>query len=179
MKHVFMVVAVVCATVAASASAVQAQTRLTVRAMLGGGNEVPGVSAGAHGEAQVTVDRAAGTIDYEVNIYNLPSGITMSHIHAGTAGVNGPVVINFPVAFVGQSGTFQLKGSARASELIQRPEAGIRTFDDIAFSIASGAAYVNVHTQAFPGGEIRGQLCPESAKANTFNGVALCTNPPR
>lgn len=179
MKNVFMGLAVVCAMVAASASAVHAQSRVTVRAMLGGGNEVPGVSAGAHGEAVVTVDRSAGTIDYEVNIYNLPSGITASHIHAATAGVNGPIVINFPVAFVGQSGTFQLKGSARASELIQRPESGIRAFDDVAFAIASGAAYVNVHTQANPGGEIRGQLCPENARANTFNSVALCTQPPR
>jgi ribulose-bisphosphate carboxylase large chain len=53
--------------------------------MLGGGNEVPGVSAGAHGEAVVTVDRSTGTIEYEVNIYGLPTGIVASHIHAGTA----------------------------------------------------------------------------------------------
>ena len=178
MKRVCMGLAVVCAVIAASASTAQAQ-RVTIRAMLGGGNEVPGVSAGAHGEAVVTVDRSAGTLDYEVNIYNLPSGITASHIHAGTAGVNGPVVINFTVPFVGQSGTFQLKGSARASELVARPETGVRSFDDLAFSIASGAAYVNVHTQANPGGEIRGQLCPESAKHNTLNGIALCTTPPR
>jgi hypothetical protein len=177
MKQVLMF-AVMCAVVAVSASNAQAQ-RITVRAMLGGGNEVPGVSAGAHGEAQVTVDRAAGTVDYEVNIFNLPSGIVAAHIHAGTAGVNGPIIIPFTVAFVGQSGAFQLKGSARASELVLRPEAGIRSFEDALFAIASGAAYVNVHSQAFPGGEIRGQLCPESARANTVNGVALCTQEPR
>jgi hypothetical protein len=179
MKQALMVIALACGLVAASATGAQAQNRVTVRAMLGGGNEVPGVSAGAHGEAVVTVDRSAGTIDYEVNIYGLPTGVVASHIHSGTAGVNGPVVINFPIAAVGQSGSFQIKGSARASEMVQRPEAGIRAFDDIAFAIASGAAYVNVHTQANPGGEIRGQLCPTSAAANTFNGVALCTQPAR
>ena len=179
MKQLFVRTAFVCGLLAVAATAAQAQSRVTVRAMLGGGNEVPAVSAGAHGEAVVTIDRAAGTIDYEVNIFNLPSGIVASHIHAGTAGVNGPIVINFPVAAVGQSGAFQLKGSARASELIQRPESGVRSFDDVAFAIASGAAYVNVHTQANPGGEIRGQLCPETAAANVFNGVALCTNPRR
>ena len=181
MKQGLMMATLACGLLAAGVSTAQAQNpnRVTVRAMLGGGNEVPGVSAGAHGEAVVTVDRNAGTIDYEVNIYILPTGITASHIHAATAGVNGPIVINFPVAAVGQSGTFQLKGSARASELIQRPESGVRAFDDVAFAIASGAAYVNVHTQANPGGEIRGQLCPESASANTFNGVALCTLPRR
>jgi len=179
MKQTLKVMALACAVFAASAAGAQAQNRVTVRAMLSGGNEVPGVSAGAHGEAVVTVDRAAGTIDYEVNIYGLPTGITASHIHAGTAGVNGPVVINLAVAAVGQSGSFQLKGTARASEMVPRPEAGIRAFDDIAFAIASGAAYVNVHTQVNGGGEIRGQLCPTSALANTFNGVALCTQPAR
>ncbi|WP_396626440.1 CHRD domain-containing protein [Luteitalea sp.] len=171
--------AAVCAAVLCAATPALAQNpnRVTVRAMLGGGNEVPAVSAGAHGEAVVTVDRGAGTIDYEVNIFNLPSGIVAAHIHAATAGVNGPIVINFPVAAVGQSGSFQLKGSARASELIARPESGIRFFEEVAFAIASGAAYVNVHSQANPGGEVRGQLCPESAAANTFNGVALCTQP--
>ena len=178
MKQGLMLVALAGGMLVAAASTAHAQ-RVVVRAMLGGGNEVPGVSAGAHGEAVVIVDRGAGTIDYEVNIYNLPSGITASHIHAATAGVNGPIVINFPVAAVGQSGSFQLKGTARASELIARPESGIRVFDEAAFAIASGAAYVNVHTQANPGGEIRGQLCPESAAANTFNGVALCTLPRR
>lgn len=179
MKQLFVRTAFVCGLLAVAASAAHAQSRITVRAMLGGGNEVPAVSAGAHGEAVVTVDRAAGTIDYEVNIFNLPSGIVAAHIHAGTAGVNGPIVINFPVAAVGQSGAFQLKGSARASELIARPETGVRSFDDLAFAVASGAAYVNVHTQANPGGEIRGQLCPESPAANTINGVALCTQPRR
>ena len=94
-------------------------------------------------------------------------------------GINGPIVIPFAVAAVGQSGSFLLKGSARASELVQRPESGVRVWDDVAFAIASGAAYVNVHSQANPGGEIRGQLCPTSALANTFNGVALCTLPAR
>lgn len=179
MKQALMMMALASAVVAGSVSVAEAQNRVTVRAMLGGGNEVPGVSAGAHGEALVTVDRAAGTIDYEVNIYGLPTGVVASHIHSGTAGVNGPVVINFPIAAVGQSGSFQIKGSARASEMVMRPESGIRSFDDIAFAIASGAAYVNVHTQANPGGEIRGQLCPTTAAANTFNGVALCTTPAR
>ena len=49
--------------------------------------------------------------------------------------------------------------------------------EDLLFSAAAGAAYVNVHTQTNGGGEIRGQLCPASAGANTFSGIALCTIP--
>ena len=91
--HVRLAAAVCAAVLCAAAPALaQNPNRVTVRAMLGGGNEVPVVSAGAHGEAVVTVDRSAGTIDYEVNIFNLPSGIVGAHIHAATAGANGPVV---------------------------------------------------------------------------------------
>jgi len=93
--------------------------------------------------------------------------------------IRAPAAPNFPVVAVGQSGAFQLKGTARASDVIPRPEAGIRGFDDAAFAIASGAAYVNIHTQVNPGGETRGQLCPTSAAANVINGVALCTLPAR
>ena len=173
MKQLFTRTAFVCGLLAIAASA-HAQQQVTVRAMLGGNQENPPVSAGAHGDATVTVNRATQQIDYEVNIYNLPTGIVGAHIHVGTAGVNGPIIINFPVVAVGQSGAFQLKGSARASELMVRAEQGIRSFDEAAFAIASGAAYVNVHTQANPGGEIRGQLCP-GPNGNPFNGVVLCT----
>lgn len=153
-----------------------AQQRVTVRAMLGGNNEVPPVSTGAHGAATVTVDRGAGRIDYEIDVFNLPTGIVGAHIHVAAEGVNGPIIFGFPIA-AGQSGAFRLSGSLSSSELLTRDAAGIRSFDDAAFAIASGSTYVNVHTQAVQGGEIRGQLCPRSAQANIFNGVALCTTP--
>jgi hypothetical protein len=170
-----MTTMVLVAAMATTAVTASAQQRVTVKAMIGGHNEVPGVSTGAHGVATVTVDRGAGRVDYQIDIFNLPTGIVGAHIHVGPLGVNGPIIFGFPIPAVGQSGAFQLKGSLSSSELQARATSGIHTFDDAAFAIASGAAYVNVHTQAFQGGEIRGQLCPASAMTNVFNGVSLCS----
>lgn len=177
MRNAVVCMMAVAAGFGAFVSNAEAQQRVTVTAMLGGHEEVPGVSTGAHGVATVTVDRGAGRVDYQIDIFNLPTGIVGAHIHVGAEGVNGPIIFGFPVAAVGQSGAFQLKGSLSSSELLPRAASGILSFDDAAFAIASGSAYVNVHSQTFQGGEIRGQLCPRSAQTNVFNGVALCTQP--
>lgn len=177
-KYARSVVALVAVLlVAATTPQMQGQDIVTLKAYLSGGNEVPGVSTGAHGYATVTLNRTAGTITYEVRVYNLATGITASHIHASPQGVNGPIIIDFTIPGVGISGDFSFSGTVTAGALRQSGATGILTLEDAMFSIASGASYVNVHSQANAGGDIRGQLCPTSAAANTFNGIALCTNP--
>jgi hypothetical protein len=154
---------VTCALVCATATAPKAQSAdiVVVKALLSGANEVPGVSSGAHGAATVTLNRT--------------TGLTASHIHIAPPGTNGPVVLNFNPQAIGISGDFRLEG--KSSTINPAPALGILTMDDFMFSVAAGAAYVNVHTQTNGGGEIRGQTCPTSAAANTFNGIALCTLP--
>jgi hypothetical protein len=151
-----------------------AQT-VTLTAQLTGAEENPLVGTGAHGKATVTIDRAAQQITYRVEVYTLPSGITASHIHAGPIGFNGPIIFDF-VSSVTQtvSNDFAISGTLTAANLIPRPAVGVSSFEDAIMTIASGAAYVNVHSQVNPGGEIRGQLCPDSPSANLFNGVATC-----
>jgi hypothetical protein len=148
---------------------------VTVTAQLYGGEEIPVPSAptGAHGNAVVTVDRAAQRITYRVNVYNLPTGITASHIHVGPVGQAGPIIFNFNVTAT-VSNDFSYSGEVTAADLLVRAPNGIGSFDDAAMAIASGLTYVNVHSQANPGGEIRGQLCPESPASNTYNGIAVC-----
>jgi hypothetical protein len=158
----------------ALAAPAQAQT-VTLTAQLHGGEENPAIVTGAHGRATVTINRATGRIDYTIDIYNLPTGIVGAHIHVGSRGVNGPIIFNFTVPAVGQSNDFALSGSLTAGDLVARAAQGINSFEDAIFAIASGVTYVNIHTQANPGGEMRGQLCPENANGNKFNGVAVCT----
>ncbi|MGE3842758.1 MAG: CHRD domain-containing protein [Vicinamibacterales bacterium] len=148
---------------------------VTVTAQLTGGEENPGILTGSHGNATITVDRAAQKITYRVNVYNLPSGLTASHIHVGPAGQNGPIIFNFAVT-QNVSNDFAIVGELRAADLVPRAAQGINSFDDAIMAIASGTAYVNVHSQVNPSGEIRGQLCPTSAKDNLFNGTAICVS---
>jgi hypothetical protein len=168
---------VTCALVCATATAPKAQSAdiVVVKALLSGANEVPGVSSGAHGAATVTLNRTTGEVSWVIDVYNLPTGLTASHIHIAPPGTNGPVVLNFNPQAIGISGDFRLEG--KSSTINPAPALGILTMDDFMFSVAAGAAYVNVHTQTNGGGEIRGQTCPTSAAANTFNGIALCTLP--
>jgi hypothetical protein len=139
-------------------SAVQAQAQtISCTALLSGGNEVPGIASGSGGNATVTMNVAAGTIAYQVNVFNLPNGVTQSHIHAGSPGVGGPVVINFVVP-TGVSNDFGISGTATQTDLVARPSQGVNSMEDVAQMLAANQAYVNVHSQANPGGEIRGQL---------------------
>lgn len=94
--------------------------------------------------------------------------VTEAHIHRGASGEDGPVVVwLYPStsATEGQqfSGEFDgvlASGTFGASDLVG-PLKG-RSLDELASVIASGDAYVNVHTKKYPDGEIRGQLSPVS-----------------
>jgi hypothetical protein len=87
----------------------------------------------------------------------LPSGATASHIHVGAAQTAGPVVVNFAPP-VNASNDFSFSGVVKDTEFLLRPEVGIRSADDMFQAILGGNAYVNVHSAANPGGEVRGQL---------------------
>ncbi len=134
-----------------------AQT-LIYTATLSGSNEAPAVPAtGAGGFATITLNLTAQTLDWVIDVYNFASGVTASHIHAGGSGVAGPVVVNFTVP-TGASNDFRLTGTARPADVVARPAQGVNSWEDLVQAIATGHAYVNVHSQVNAGGEIRGQL---------------------
>ena len=70
--------------------------RQTLRAVLSGGSEAPtAVNTGAYGHATITLDRAAGEITWVIDVFNYPTGLTASHIHVGSPGTAGPIIIDF------------------------------------------------------------------------------------
>jgi hypothetical protein len=154
MKHVL-----VCACVLATlvlAPAASAQT-VNLTANLQGGNETPGLLTGMVGTAEVSVDVANRELAVVLRVSNAPTPTTAGHIHVGSAGLAGPVVLNFP-NIPGRTGDFTLSFRLNETAFVARPAQGINTMDDIIQAIVAGGAYVNIHTQQNPGGEIRGQL---------------------
>jgi hypothetical protein len=88
-------------------------------------------------------------------------GVTQSHIHIGNFGTNGPIVV-FLFGFISggvDTDGILAQGSFTAANLIARPAIGFgATMPELVAKLRSGGAYVNVHTVAHPGGEIRGQI---------------------
>jgi hypothetical protein len=114
---------------------------------LTGAAEVPGPGdADATGSASLALNPGQEEVCFELSWANVDGTVFAAHIHVGTTGVAGPVVIPL---FTG--GAFAGTDSASACvsadrdllvEIIQNPQ----------------NYYVNVHSDVFPAGAIRGQL---------------------
>lgn len=132
-------------------------------ASLSGQNEQPAaISTSAAGSARFVVD-PAGRITYSLDVQNV-SAATMAHIHGpADATRNAGVLVwlaDARSAPVSATGTTRLgEGTIDASVALP---AGV-PYDSLLAFIRTGRAYVNVHTNANKGGEIRGQILPSSS----------------
>jgi hypothetical protein len=146
-----------CAGVFALVLAANASAQ-TLTTTLNGGEETPILNTGAVGTVEVIVDAANQEVTVTLRVFNIPTPTTAGHIHIGPAGIAGPVVINFPEALAGRTGDFAMTFRAGPNQFVARPAIGINTMQDAIQAILNGNSYVNIHTQQFPAGEIRGQL---------------------
>lgn len=122
---------------------------------LSGTNEVPPVETAASGSASFELEESGGGLAYEVRVTDVENAVA-SHIHCGATDANGPVGVTL------FSGDPVSPDGVLAAGTITEPDpdnaCGWDTVDDVVDAIRSGHTYVNVHTQANPSGEIRGQL---------------------
>jgi len=98
------------------------------------------------GSADITIDPDTGQVCYDLTVESI-NPVTASHIHIGAEGEDGEVVV--PLDVDGFEGTSS--GCVDASDA------------DLDAIIANPAGYyVNIHTEDFPAGAIRGQLVADS-----------------
>ena len=128
---------------------------------LTGSEQVPVVNETSFGHAKLRlVDN--NTLLFSLVVCNI-ANVTHSHIHVGAAGANGPIVVPlfdepaFPFSVTHGCATLAA-GVRTPSDLLQQSGAGINTWNDFLNALLTNHTYINVHTTAHPGGEIRGQL---------------------
>jgi hypothetical protein len=116
-------------------------------ATLTGAAEVPGPGdADASGTALLTLNQGQGEVCFELSWAGIDGTVTAAHIHVGSATVAGPVVV--PLF----AGAFQSTDSASgcvqdvSEELIKAIRHDPENY------------YVNIHSDVFPAGAVRGQL---------------------
>lgn len=131
----------------------------TFSAQLSGNNEVPPVNTTATGSSEVEIGEGDTAITYRLEAYDI-ANVTAAHIHVGAAGTNGPIIFFLFDAATQGAFTSPVTGTLTEADFI--PAGGLTTFEDAITAIRAGNTYVNVHTQANPNGEIRGQLTPSN-----------------
>jgi len=114
---------------------------VTFHATLNAASEVPPKDSKGAGEATATLDTTTKDLSYTVTFSDLTGPSTMAHFHGPAApGANAGIVVP-----LGNNPTSPIKGDAKLTDA------------QIA-DLMAGKWYVNVHTAANPGGEIRGQM---------------------
>ncbi len=136
--------ALVLGLLAAVAAWPMAQAAVTsYKASLGGAAEVPPVTATGSGTAQVNVDTASKQATWRVDYTGLSGPAAAAHIHCGAAaGANAGVAVPLGTNFASP-----IQGSAALT-------------DAQLADLQAGKCYVNIHSAANKGGELRGQLAP-------------------
>ena len=137
-------------------AAFQAGAQIHLTAALHGAQEVPSVATGATGTGSFVLNDDLTELRYTVAYQGLSGTLTAGgHFHLGTAGRNGSVVKT--IATSGDPAANSVSGVWRASDAVQPLTTALVE------SLLTGRMYVNFHTAANPGGEIRGQIALATA----------------
>jgi hypothetical protein len=126
-------------------------------AILTSAAEVPPVQSSASGFAELEVEEGSDNMEYGIIAINIDK-VTKAHIHQGSSSEAGPVVATLfnPSTPTGPI-TEELTAGSITSANLEGPLQGKQLSDLIAL-MQNGQAYVNVHTEQNPDGEIRGTI---------------------
>ena len=125
-------------------------------AMISGSQENPAITTTASGTGSVVLN-TNGTVGYEVTVTGLTP--TASHFHNAPVGTNAGVVKNITLVDNSSSGMWTSSDATQPlTDLLLR-------------ELIKGRLYMNVHTSANSGGEIRGQVSGSTGIATSVEKV--------
>jgi CHRD domain len=134
-----------------------------------GFDEVPTLSSPARADFRARLNKEETEIAFSLKYAGFTTPVAQAHIHFGRTAINGGIMVflcsnlgNGPAgtpACPATEGT--VTGTLTAAGMVggaagQGIAAG--EFAEMVDAIRAGATYVNIHTQQFPGGEIRDQV---------------------
>ena len=142
MRSLMLAIAIAATTLAGCATSGEGATAAAAHGMDFNAKLAPpaGVASSGKGTASMSLDMTSKVLTYRVEYSGLTGPATAAHIHGpADPGANAPPVIPFPTP---------------ASPIV-----GTATLTDAQVAdLHAGKYYVNVHTPANRGGEIRGQI---------------------
>ena len=136
-------------------------------AYLRGLEEVPAISSPGRGTCSLEANADGAEIQYTLSYQETVGVVSQAHIHVGQKGANGGVSVflcsnrdSAPAGVPGCPASGEVSGSFTAANVIGPAGQGIAggEFGKLMRALRRRATYVNVHTDAFPAGELRGQV---------------------
>ncbi len=146
-------------------------------ANLTGYQEVPAVSTTGNGSFRAELSPYGNAVNWELTYLSLEGNITQSHIHLGQRGVNGGIMV-FLCSNLGNgpAGTqtcppppATIRGTFTAADVTGGAAAqGVAAgeYEEVLRAIRAGTTYVNIHSNIWPGGEIRSQIMQSGEGSN-------------
>lgn len=139
MRRKFIYLALLAVAVGTAAPQVHAET-IVLKSELKAANSVPPNPSAGTGAAEASFDTASKTLTWTINFSGLTGPVIGAHFHGpAEPGKNAGIVLPFKSPEPPITGSSVLT-DAQAADLL------------------AGKWYANIHTQAHPGGEIRGQM---------------------
>jgi hypothetical protein len=148
------------------------------RAELSAAHEVPVVSSGAGGSFRARLSDDGTSFEYRLDYQDFEGSVTQSHIHIAQAFSSGGISVwlcktalvtvppavpaDTPVCGAPGGEGPEAEGIISAEDVIGPTGQAVSAaaFGELLSLIRAGNAYVNVHSSAAPGGEVRGQILP-------------------
>lgn len=130
----------------------------TFSAVITPGQENPGVNAAGSGTGTFTLIQNADKtqLRFSITVSGFGGAPTAAHFHNAAAGINGGVVRTLPAKTPSSQGdgVWLYSGTWSSSDATQPLTPALLK------ELEAGNLYVNFHTAANPGGELRGQVKP-------------------